>query len=1211
MFLKFTNRQFNITFFLLCLFTNAFAQSSGYEILLESGSFVPLENTRNFPSKPYSENELVSGRYYRILQFYSIPLQHQKEELEKQGIIFLEYIPNKAYKASIPENFNLSILLDYNLRSITEISPVNKLTPQLAQKNIPFWAREKEGKVDVVLLYYSDISAEYIHREIERNSDVEFLSAFHHAHQITVRIPIEKIFSIASLPFVSFMEPVSAPAEPDNLPGVTNHRSNVIASSYDAGRKYDGTGVKIAMGDDGAIGPHIDFQGRSFNNVSSDFGDHGDHVAGIIMGAGNLDPKARGMAFGAELYIYSNSDIISSTPSAHTNLGVRITSNSWGRPSECNFKYDFVARTMDQQIRQRPSLMHVFSSGNLGTSDCGYGAGATWGNLNGGLKMSKNHITVGNLNTTDGLNSSSSRGPASDGRIKPDLCAVGTNVYSTMSGNNYASLTGTSMSCPGVSGTLAQLYHAYKSLNNGIDPESALMKAIMMNTADDLGNPGPDFKFGYGRINAMRAVKTIEENNYLENTIAQADINTHEITVPAGVKQLRIMLYWPDFEAVSGVSKALVNDLDMILTDPSTSTYLPWVLNHAPNATTLDLPAIRGEDHLNNVEQITVDDPEPGIYTVEISGFEVPQGPQKYFIVYEFVTQEIILTYPIGGESFTPGSTEIIRWDAPNGTGPFTLEYSSNAGGSWTTINSNISSTRRSFSWNPPSLVSGEMLMRISAEGLSSQSSEPFSLIGVPTNINVDWACPDSIRVTWNSVAGATSYEISLLGEKYMDLAGSSTTNSIILYGISPLNEDWLSVKALGNTNAVGERALAIKKEKGTKGCVLNMDIEALEILNPSGTLMACNDNTIAKVELKLRNSGTQPISNIPVHFKAGNAATVTENISGPIASGDTITYTFNATANLSLGSTILQAWTSHTLDKNKYNDTLVRINSITPGKSFTTPYTQDFETFSTCDNTAGCENRTCTLRDGWFNERNNVFDQIDWRTNSGPTPISSTGPSVDHAPGTSEGKYLYLQSRNCFGKNGSLISPCIELNPEINEMLTFWYHMRGSSVMGSLHVDIFSDGKWIYDAVPPVSGNQGEEWKQQVVDLSPYKGMKINVRIRGLAGNTSQGDIAIDNFSVTESTLVTINNLPALNNVKIFPNPSSGLFNLEIKAMGDEDTKISVADIHGKKIITETFSSQGSSANYTIDLSANSKGIYFLHLENGDNKYNFKLIHN
>ena len=97
---------------------------------------------------------------------------------------------------------------------------------------------------------------------------------------------------------------------------------------------------------------------------------------------------------------------------------------------------------------------------------------------------------------------SSSRGPAADGENKAkDIGAKGSSVYSTGHDNTYGTKTGTSMSCPGIAGILAQLYikEAYKELNNGQNPKSSIMKNILLNSADDIGNPGADFKKWLGR----------------------------------------------------------------------------------------------------------------------------------------------------------------------------------------------------------------------------------------------------------------------------------------------------------------------------------------------------------------------------------------------------------------------------------------------------------------------------------------------------------------------------------------------------------------------------------------------------------------------------------------------------------------------------------------------------------------------------------------
>ena len=209
-----------------------------------------------------------------------------------------------------------------------------------------------------------------------------------------------------------------------------------------------------------------------------------------------MDPIAAGMANAAYLYVYSssNNNYSNAFPALYVNDNVMITSKSYG--NGCNAGYTSLSNELDLQINNLPSLVHVFSAGNSGSSDCSYGAGSGWGNVTGGHKQGKNVIAVANLTSTGGLASSSSRGPAADGRIKPDIGAKGTSVNSTVPSNDYDSFTGTSMACPGIAGILGQLYQGYKEINSGINPSSALMKGVLLNSADDLGNPGPDFKHG-------------------------------------------------------------------------------------------------------------------------------------------------------------------------------------------------------------------------------------------------------------------------------------------------------------------------------------------------------------------------------------------------------------------------------------------------------------------------------------------------------------------------------------------------------------------------------------------------------------------------------------------------------------------------------------------------------------------------------------------
>ena len=153
-------------------------------------------------------------------------------------------------------------------------------------------------------------------------------------------------------------------------------------------------------------------------------------------------------------------------------------------------------------------------------------------------------IASASMTSSDVISSFSSRGPASDGRIKPDVAALGSNVYSSVAGNGYANYSGTSMACPGVSGGMAVLLQAYKDVH-GQEPDGGLLKAIIQNTADDIGNAGPDFIYGYGRMNIERVWNSFQTASSSPAGIARR-LFCHSIPVPANVSKLKVMVYWTD-----------------------------------------------------------------------------------------------------------------------------------------------------------------------------------------------------------------------------------------------------------------------------------------------------------------------------------------------------------------------------------------------------------------------------------------------------------------------------------------------------------------------------------------------------------------------------------------------------------------------------------------------------------------------------------------
>ena len=770
----------------------------------------------------------TSSDPYRILTFKNLPTKEVKQEISDLGIELLYYLPSKMFVASMGDQVSNQDINSFGIISVNEILSDYKIDPKLQNENFPDWSY-KNDFLYINLLLYKDVDISRHIEEIEILSE-SVVNINANNNSITVAIEPSKLGMFAEFPFIFFIEPIDPPGKPENYTAETLHRSNVINTRFTNGRHYNGDGVTVLMQDDGYVQPHIDRQGRideSFcNGCSTSSGnDHGDHCSGTIMGAGNLDPLAKGMADGAFLYTMGYSTLnytdANAFPLLHTNYDVVITSTSYS--NGCNAGYTSLSRDIDEQNNTYPNLIHVFSAGNDGGSNCGYGAGSGWANVTGGHKQAKNVIAVANLTVNSSLANSSSRGPAADGRIKPDIGAKGTSVYSTEHNNTYGVKTGTSMSCPGVAGVMAQLYQAYKEINNVSNPPSALMKCVLLNSADDIGNPGPDFKHGWGEVNSYRAVKILENGFHMSGSISQSTTNTHSITVPANTDQVKVMVYWHDKEASTSASKALVNDINIQLLTPSAISYNPWVLDPTPNSSILDQDAVRGVDDLNNMEQITIDNPSAGNYILSVDGFTVPFGPQDYYVTYEFITSSVELTYPIGGESLVPGDSEYIRWDTHQ-SGSISIQYSSNGGTNWNTIASNVQASNRYYIWNVPNDVTANALIRINGSNNTSQSTVPFTIIDVPNNFSVYWPCPDSINVSWNNVNGATSYEVSMLGQRYMDsIFTTSNTNVWIINPDPSITNSWFSVKANINNGkgrrAIAENAQAINAQCSGYGC--------------------------------------------------------------------------------------------------------------------------------------------------------------------------------------------------------------------------------------------------------------------------------------------------------------------------------------------------------------------------------------------------------
>ena len=1160
--------------FILMLFTTTIAMAqTDYRLMFLGKAVLPTENLNSFIQEKVSENDIYNGYYYRIIQFYSVPTQAEKAAIETAGIKLLEYLPKNAFNAAIPIGLNKQLLSGFNVRSVTNQSSEQKLSVSMLG-DYPAYAVPAAGMVDVRLQFQKNISIQ--EAQLIAASYGKVLSSTEINNMVEVRMPQQSVASVLQQPWLFFIDLTSPPSVKDDLEGRSLHRSNVINNDLLMGRKYNGSGVAAALADDGFVGPHIDFTGRITNYSTNTGPSHGDMTGGILAGAGNLNPAYPGMANGVQLHVFDigNYPQIIDAVANYNNLGTVVASTSYSQG--CN-EYTTDTQFGDQTIHDNGQLEFVFSAGNNNGANCGYGAGGNWGNITGGYKQGKNVIAVANLDALEVIDPSSSIGPASDGRVKPDIAANGRDQMSTDENNTYQVGGGTSAACPGIAGICTQLIQAYKQINSASDAPTALIKACLLNGAEDIGNPGPDYKYGWGRVNALRAVTTIEDARYFTDSINQGDSLTYSINVPAGTSQMRVMVYWHDVGGSPASSTYLVNDIDMQVTDPSSVSWNPWILDPTPNAANLNAPATRGIDHLNNMEQVTLDNPAAGSYIVSLKGFAIPQGPQTYYVVYEFRNDDITVTYPMGGEGFVPGHPEIIRWDALKGLGSFDVEYTTDNGTTWNNI-ATVNQNTLQYTWNVPNNIAttGDARVRVTRGSVSGLSDTTFTIIGIPQNLNVIYSCPDSIKIGWTAVSNAAWYEVSMLGTMYMDSVATTTNNSFVFTNLTSSNTYWFSVRAVMANGNKGRRANAIEKQPGIFNCP---NIPPFVQFSANFNV-GCTSKTF---------TFTDQSSNAPSSWNwTFNPSTVTF-VNGTSATSQNPQVQFNAsgTYDVTLDATNGIGTSSSTQT--------AMINILAPSLP---PMTQDFQA--------------------------TAFPPANWTIE--PSNINYTWQKSALITG-SAGTSTYAARFNNFSYNSSgaedgLISYEVSLSNAVAALLTFdvAYAQYSSVYEDGLRVDISTDcgNTWVASGYLKIGAalattgtttsnfapSAANQWRNDTVSLSAYLGQDVSIKFVNI--NDYGNSMYVDNVNLDITTgLTQLNN--SVGTLSISPNPSDGKFIIYSNRSSHESYTLTIYDINGKAIAKDEFPANNKS--HAVDISNFAKGVYFIKVESQNSVQRLKVI--
>jgi hypothetical protein len=459
-----------------------------------------------------------------------------------------------------------------------------------------------------------------------------------------------------------------------------------------------GAGQIIHIQDTGIDSTHRDFVNGPLGNritytdLATDTDGHGTHVAGTAAGNGyDMEaylgltltdnvynqlaasnpagrPDRSGFAGRApEATIYFRAGLVSTEWAAGYTAGARIFTNSWG-PGLMSNAYDGTADTF---MNSNAGALVLFAIGNDGPRT-NTASGSGNGKLTVGVGAVENMRPV-DFDSSDDYNqmaSFSGRGPVADGRIKPDVCEVGTAVYSTLSQGatpfpaplydalglintdpdaalgDYQSLQGTSMACPAAAGDAILIRDYLVDVKAIAAPHANLMKTLLIHGAQDIGLGYPSMDQGWGRINVRNSIcppfPNVIQWYHHATGIASGSWSARidgalqtwviDNTVPLKVT----MVHW---DAVG--SGTLTTDYDLVVTSPSgvryegnafnegwstpctgstqwggTFTEFPSWVGH--NTYDYDTDVAVGGDDMNNVEVFRIKYPEKGQWNVQV-----------------------------------------------------------------------------------------------------------------------------------------------------------------------------------------------------------------------------------------------------------------------------------------------------------------------------------------------------------------------------------------------------------------------------------------------------------------------------------------------------------------------------------------------------------------------------------------------------------------
>lgn len=801
---------------------------------------------------------------------------------------------------------------------------------------------------------------------------------------------------------------------------------------------------KLAIWDGGKVMPnHIELTGRiTQKDVSGSNSSHSTHVAGTMMAKG-LNPNARGMAYGLQnldCYDFNNhlsemmmaaNNLLVSNHSYGTVAGWRQNGNSWefwGEPNANeDYKFGFYndeAELWDSIAYNTPNYLIVKAAGNNRNAN-GPAVGQPYSRLdasgmivaagnrpvgissNDGYDIiptygcAKNILTVGAVQGIIGGYTKpsdviqaplSSWGPTDDGRIKPDVVAMGVDVFSTTANsiNSYEMYTGTSMSTPNVSGSLLLLQEHYASLNTGSFMRSATLKALAIHTADEAGNAnGPDYQNGWGLLNVEKAAAIITSSNIGSHRIIQQTLNNNQPytlnIIASGKGKLVATLVWTDPKGTVSTSNLLnnpslklVHDLDMRITQGA-NTFLPWILNPANPANA----ATKGDNFRDNVEKIEIDNAVPGqTYTITINHKgSLQRGSQAFSLILSGV----------GGAAYcTSAATTTVGARIDNVT--------------INNINQNTSGCTNYNSYTNTALqleANKNYTYNISVSSCDATVNTKFVKLYIDYNQNGVFTDANELIATSNAIANNGIFSGSFT------VPNSISSNNFSLLRVVLQETNDAATITPCNTYSRGET-----QDYRIEFIAPSIDIALLSVTNPAQQVAASNNQFVS---VRIKNVGSTAItSGINITAVVRKGAALVGNLSGTyspsLASGASAVYTFQTPI-------VTDAASSYTINATATtaNDQTSTNNTLTANFTTLPKATSANGTAVICGPTAllKASNTTTGNNYFWYNS-NTATTPIAAGTNTTSTTIAPT-----YFLGNGANTTIGLANKNVFASGG------------------------------------------------------------------------------------------------------------------------------------------------------------------------------------------------